>query len=280
MHPGNMGAAIAASLKPEVLWASQHRSTETVERAEAVGLNDAGTVASVVEQVDLILCICPPSVAIEIGSLVGELGFDGIYVDANAVSPNTTRRIAGLFKRFVDGAIIGSPPDPARGKEGLAARGQRQRTRLYVSGEEADAVAPLFDLSNIEIRTVGREPGRASAVKMAHTAWTKGTPALLLSIAALAESEDISETLLQEWEISIPGLQTQLERTIGGVGRKAGRFVGEMEEVAETFAANGLPDGFHDAASQIYERISRLRHEPLGGEGDEILKLLLSPSHH
>jgi hypothetical protein len=37
-------------------------------------------------------------------------GFDGIFVDANAVSPATARAIGASFQRFVDGAVIGPPP--------------------------------------------------------------------------------------------------------------------------------------------------------------------------
>jgi hypothetical protein len=33
---------------------------------------------------------------------------------------------------------------------------------------------------------------------------------------------------------------------------KGWRWVGEMEEIADTFAAAGQPDGFHRAAAQVY----------------------------
>jgi uncharacterized protein DUF1932 len=32
------------------------------------------------------------------------------------------------------------------------------------------------------------------------------------------------------------------------------RWACEMEEIADTFAATGLPDGFHRAAAEIYRR--------------------------
>lgn len=39
------------------------------------------------------------------------LGFDGLYVDVNAVSPDTARQVGRRFSRFVDGGIVGPHPD-------------------------------------------------------------------------------------------------------------------------------------------------------------------------
>ena len=50
LHPGEMGAAVAAVLRGQgrrVVWASPGRSVETRERAEAAGLDDVGTAAEV-----------------------------------------------------------------------------------------------------------------------------------------------------------------------------------------------------------------------------------------
>jgi hypothetical protein len=44
--------------------------------------------------------------------------------------------------------------------------------------------------------------------------------------------------------------------------KKAWRFVGEMEEIAATLAAAGLPDGFHQAAAEIYRRMAHWKDTP------------------
>jgi len=41
--------------------------------------------------------------------------------------------------------------------------------------------------------------------------------------------------------------------------RKAWRFVGEMEEMANTFRDAGVPDGFPIAAREIYQRLERYK---------------------
>jgi 3-hydroxyisobutyrate dehydrogenase-like beta-hydroxyacid dehydrogenase len=238
LHPGEMGAAVGAVLRGQglrVLWASEGRSEDTRARAESAELEDVGS-ASEVARADVVFAICPPHAALEV---VGSLkSFGGIYVDANAVSPATAAKVGGVVDRFVDGGIVGSPPR------------EFGSTRLYLSGDEAPAVAELFAGSALDARVVSN----ASAVKMAYAAWTKGSAALLLAVRALARAESIEEALLEEWALSIPELAERSERAARSAERKGWRWVGEMEEIAATFEANGLPGGFHHAAAEVFRR--------------------------
>ena len=254
LHPGEMGAAIAAQLRHArrtVLWASTGRGEETIRRAEEANLRDACTVEEVAESSDVILSVCPPHAALEVAGSVA--GFTGIYLDANAVSPITAREIAELIEeaggRFVDGGIVGSPP-----RNGVA-------TRLYLSGVDAPQVANLFEGTLVRARVVSEDPGSASAVKMAYAAWTKGTAALLLAIRALARAERVDDPLLEEWRESIPDLVERSARAARSADAKGWRWVGEMEEIARTFEAAGLPGGFHEAAAEIYRRTPELTRE-------------------
>ena len=56
---------------------------------------------------------------------------------------------------------------------------------------------------------------------------------------------------------------------------KAWRFAGEMEEIAATLEAAGLPDGFHRAAAEAYARLASFRGEPEGVQVDEVIAALL-----
>jgi 3-hydroxyisobutyrate dehydrogenase-like beta-hydroxyacid dehydrogenase len=223
LHPGAMGAAVGAAVDGEVIWASEGRSAET--RARAAAFRDAGTVAALVAEADVILSICPPHSALEVAR--GCAGFDGVYVDANAISPARAAEIAALHPRFVDGGIIGGPDAPA----------------LYLSGDEAPVVAALFP--TLETRVV-RD---ASAVKMAFAAWTKGTAALLLAIRETAAHYGVEE----DWR-RVAELDDRLARAQASAREKGWRWAGEMEEIADTFAAAGQPEGFHRAAAEVYRR--------------------------
>ena len=249
LHPGEMGAALAMQLRRgrSVLWASSGRSADTVRRAEEAGLRDVGTVAALAESSDIVFSVCPPHGALAVAESIA--GFDGIYVDANAVSPMTAREIGSLVveggAQFVDGGIVGPPP-----ADGVP-------TSLYLSGAMAPAVAGLFRDTVVQARVVSDEPGSASAVKMAYAAWTKGSAALLLAIRALARAEGVEEALLAEWEESIPELPDRSVRAAIAADSKGWRWVGEMEEIARTFAAAGLPEGFHEAAAEVYRGYER-----------------------
>ena len=244
LHPGEMGAAVGAVLTTRaqrVVWASTGRSDETRGRAEAAGLQDVVT-ARKVAGADVVFSICPPHAALETARSVA--GFKGLFVDANAVAPATAREVAAVIEagggRFVDGGIVGPPPrEPGT-------------TRLYLSGLDAGAVAELFADSAVDARPFSAEIGAASALKMTYAAWTKGTAALVLAIRELARSEGVETALLREWEQSLPGLADRSQEASRSADVKGWRWIGEMEEIAATFSAAGLPSGFHEAAAEVF----------------------------
>jgi 3-hydroxyisobutyrate dehydrogenase-like beta-hydroxyacid dehydrogenase len=250
---GSSIGAAAAGNGHEVLWASAGRGPATRDRAEAEGLADAGTLSSLVDRSEVIVSVCPPAAAADVAQSIGALGFGGVYLDANATSPDTARRVADIVANggasFVDGGIIGPP---ARTK-GL--------TLLYLSGEptRCDEIAALFEGSPADVVVLDRPAGAASATKMAFAAWTKGSSALLLAVRALAEHEGVVDGLEHAWAALAPDLPARVAGTAAGIGPKAWRFEGEMHEIAATFSAAGLPDGFHEAAAAVYGALADLR---------------------
>ena len=247
LHPGAMGAALGRELRSaghEVLWASEGRSAETAARAAHAGLRDAGTAADLARASDVVLSVCPPYAAIEVAAQVA--GHASLFVDANAVSAATAREIAGIVAgaRAVDGGIVGPPP------------GGQASTSLLLSGPGAEDVAGLFTGTRVRARVIGREIGAASAAKMAYAGWTKGSAALLLAVRALARAEGVEGALLDEWAITHPELPAASERAARAAAGKAWRWIAEMEQIAASFEAAGLPTGFHDAAAAVYERLA------------------------
>jgi 3-hydroxyisobutyrate dehydrogenase-like beta-hydroxyacid dehydrogenase len=234
-----MGAAVGSALLGnghDVLWASQGRSPETERRAGEAGLRDVGSVGALLAEADVVFSIVPPHAASAVAA--DAVGLDGLFVDANAVSPATVRGLPPA--RLVDGGLIGPPPL------------ESGTTRLYLSGGEADTVAPLFAGSPLEARVIDGGVGAASALKMVYAAWSKGTAALLLAIRDVARSTGVEGPLLAEWDESAPELHARLARAEQAADTKGWRWIGEMEEIADTFAAAGQPDGFHRAAAQVY----------------------------
>lgn len=247
VHPGSMGAAVAGAALSSVRWASEARSEATAERARVHRLEDSGSLGQLVVDADVIVSICPPAAACEVAGAVAEAGFDGIFVDANAISPATAMEIAERFDRFVDAGIIGPPPI------------ERGSTRLYLAGDDASVVAELWSGSLLEPVVMDGQVGSASALKVAYAGYTKGSAALLITMAAYATSVGVAEELFAEWDMSMPGVKDRLVRTTAGVGPKAWRFVGEMDEIARSLELVDLPPDFHEAAAEIYSRLADLR---------------------
>jgi 3-hydroxyisobutyrate dehydrogenase-like beta-hydroxyacid dehydrogenase len=239
LHPGEMGAAVAAVVHGEVWWAPEGRSEATAARASAAGLRPA-PLDELLERCDVVLSICPPHAALEVARACGR--YQGIYCDANAVSPETARKVARIAGGdVVDGGIIGGPP-------------REPGTRLYLSGGRAADVAALFEGTALEPAVLGDEVGTASALKMCYAAWTKGSAALLLTVAEAAEQLGLADELRVEWERSLPGLVERLEGAARSADAKGWRWIGEMREIAATLRSVDEPDGFHEAAAQVFER--------------------------
>lgn len=252
LHPGEMGAAVGGCLVSRghrVIWASAGRSDASRRRAECAGLEDLGSLDNALAAADLALSICIPSGALDLAREVAARGFGGIYVDANAISPARTREIAAIVERagahFVDGGIFGLPPTPQR------------ITRLYLSGPGAPEIAALFEGSQTRAIAMKQPIGAASALKMCFAASSKGETALLAIIRSLAQFEGVEEALLNEWRQTMPGTAEKSEQIVPRA-RKAWRWAGEMEEIASSFEAAGLPSGFL-ANAEIYRRLAEFK---------------------
>jgi 3-hydroxyisobutyrate dehydrogenase-like beta-hydroxyacid dehydrogenase len=253
-----------------VLWVSEGRGADTRRRAHAAGLEDAGTLRALVTASDVVLSVCPPHAARDLARQVAGHGFRGVYVDGNAISPATAREIDAIVRAagaaYVDGGIIGPAPD------------QPGTTRLYLSGAGAGRVRGLFSTGPLEAIVLSGDLTAASAIKMAYAAWTKGSQALIMAVRALATAEGVDEALLAEWQRSQPELPRRSDNAARSTARKAWRWVGEMDEIAATFAGAGLPDGFHRGAGEIYRRMVSYKDAAAPPSMEDVAKTLLGES--
>jgi len=270
LHPGEMGISVAACAQKSghtVYWASQDRSTQTRARADHFNLLDAGTLAQLCNTCTVLVSVCPPHAAEQVADQVLAQGYSGLYIDANAVSPERAKRIGQAMEAggaaFVDGGIIGGPA------------WQPRRTWMYLSGKSAAEVPALFSAGPLETQVIGDEIGQASALKMCYAAYTKGSTALLCTILATAETLGVRADLEQQWSRGGSDFAVQTENRVRRVTAKAWRFAGEMEEIAATFEQAGLPGGFHAAAAEIYQRMAGFKDAPATPELDEVMTALL-----
>jgi 3-hydroxyisobutyrate dehydrogenase-like beta-hydroxyacid dehydrogenase len=229
-----MGAPVGGGARAEVVWASEGRSDATAKRAQEAGLVDVGSVAELVGSSEIVLSVCPPAIAEDVAGQVAGLGFRGLYVEANAISPQRIGRIAETLTaggaRVVDGSIIGS--------KGI---------HLYLAGEadDVDRVVALFAGSDVQAIPLGPEIGAASALKMAFGGWNKIGIALAAQAHAIARAYGVTDALERE------GIAAdRVER----FAPRAWRWGPEMDEVADTCAELGLPDSTARGAAALYAR--------------------------
>jgi 3-hydroxyisobutyrate dehydrogenase-like beta-hydroxyacid dehydrogenase len=251
LHPGDMGISVASTLQSSghtVYWASEGRSPQTSERAQKHNLVDVHSLAQLCETCSVIISVCPPDAAEELANTVLSHSFKGLYLDANAISPQRAQRIGSAVTTagatFVDGGIIGGPA----WKPGS--------TWLYLSGADANKAAAYFSAGPLETQVIGDAIGKASALKMCFAAYTKGTTALLCAVLGAAEALDVRRELEQQWSQNGSGFAEESTQRVRQVTAKAWRFAGEMDEIAATFRETGMPDGFHLAAADLYRRMT------------------------
>lgn len=271
LHPGEMGISLAASARrggAAVYWASEGRSEKTRLRAAAHGLVDAGSMAGLCRACSLVISICPPHAAEEMAREVAAQSFQGLYLDANAISPHRALRIAESLQAagisFVDGGVIGGPAwHPGE-------------TWLYLSGPEAARVSACFSEGPLETQILGMEPGKASGLKMCYAAYSKGTTALLSAVLAAAESLGVRGELTGEWDRDDPGFSDRAALRSRRAALKAWRFEGEMHEIVDTLRSVGLPAGFHEAAAEVYHRLSGFKDADEPPEYGKVISSLLA----
>lgn len=251
MGIGDMGHAVGRVLRESdirVITCLAGRSEHTRNLAENAGITDVENLELMVSEADVILSIMPPSAAAEfandIASVLKLTGETLMYVECNAIAPDTTRRIEAMITSagagYTDAGIIGSAP----GRPGSP-------PRFYASGPNLEPILDL-DGKGIKVIPMGSEIGRASSIKMCYAGLTKGTTTLLTAVATAAESLGITEELSAELASSQSAAYDGMKRAVPRLPLDAGRWIGEMEEIAMTFASAGVTDKFHQAARDIF----------------------------
>jgi 3-hydroxyisobutyrate dehydrogenase-like beta-hydroxyacid dehydrogenase len=272
LHPGDMGVSVAASAihnGHHVYWASQGRSEQTRKRAEDNHLIDVGSLEELCRQCPIVLSVVPPSAAEEVAEQVIARNFRGTFADLNAISPQRAQRIGQRLEangiKFVDGGIVGPPP------------WQPKTTWLCLSGSHSSTIASCFTNGPLQTEILGDRVGDASALKMCYGAYTKGLTALIAGVLGAAENLGVRGSLMRRWADDGSGLDKNAALRVARITDRAWRWVGEMEEIASTFAYANMPRGFHEAAGDIYERLAQFKDQPTPNT-DALLSALKAPA--
>ncbi|KAJ6469193.1 hypothetical protein C8R47DRAFT_1179788 [Mycena vitilis] len=281
LAPGEMGAAIATRLSVSgagpILTNLDGRSAATWRRADASNMQHA-SYAEIVARATCIYSIVPPkdafSIAATIVSAYQAVASQRaiIFVDCNAMNPESMKRMADLFDGtgiiLIDGVIIGTPPTASFNPAIYVSADPKDRAIL----DEFTHMSIQFGLNVIPLKGDGAGIGDASAVKMSHSGIVKGTIGLFATmiLAANAASPSTADGLLHALNFSQPLLvdRAVIIRLLPAALPKAYRFVGEMEEVGG-FTGNAGAHTF-DGLAGIFSTIANTQ----GGDATDIDLLL------
>ncbi len=248
LYPGEMGSCLAGILVKQgyrVVTTLAGRSDRTRQQAAGCGAALVDSLDELARQAGVVISVVPPaaaeSVAAEYLAAARRHDVAAVYVDANAVSPATAKRIGGLCETagvdFVDASI-----------HGLAAKLPANGT-LYLSGERAAQIAALFEAS-LCVRILGPDPGTASAVKMLVGGLNKGVLALFTELALLADSLGMLDETLDIYQQSYPGVMEVVARLLPTYPRHAPRRRQELEELSQTIRDTGCNPNMAAAAAE------------------------------
>jgi putative dehydrogenase len=250
---GQMGSAVAKRLTENgvaVLTVLEGRSAQSFARAQGAGMKPVTPQEFCAS--DIILSVVPPGEAESLArSLAPHLTAaprKPIYVDCNAVNPDTAERIGAIIDRteaaYVDAGIIGGPPKP--GAPGPT---------FYLSGTRAQAVAELSSFG-LDCTVLDGPVGAASALKMSYAGITKGLTALASIMMLAATRAGTADALRRELALSQPALLAWFERQVPSMFGKAYRWVAEMEEIAGFVEQDAAGHTLFESTAELYRRIA------------------------
>lgn len=158
-----------------------------------------------------------------------------LWCDMNSVAPETKRAASAAIEaaggRYADVAVMAPVISGGLG------------VPLLVSGSAAeDAAARLAELGFANVRVVGRDVGRASAIKMIRSVMVKGIEALCAECFAAAHAAGVADEVFASLDASDKP-QPWAERVAYNLERMRThglRRADEMEEAARTLLGLGV----------------------------------------
>ena len=268
---GTMGAGVGRRLSEsgaEVRTLLTGRSPASAERARAAGMTAAADERALLAGADLFLSILRPdqanALARQMAPTLTALAEKPVYVDCNALSPQTVQKVAAIIAPtgadFVDAGIIGGPPRPG------------YSPGIYASGPAVAKTAILRDWG-IDWRVIDGPIGAASGLKMSYAGITKGTTAIAAAMLLGAARFGCAEALIAELSQSQPQMLARMRSNIPGMYDKAYRWVGEMEEIADFLEANPPSRDMYAAIALLYDFLADAQAEAQPGPDNAIRTL-------
>lgn len=200
------------------------RSAETQNCIKNENIEVLDTFKEVAIKSDILISATSPKSALDVALKYGRYA-QGIYLDLNNISPDTTDEIGKTVKNLVDGAIIGKIDS--------------DNPVMYISGKKADEL--LFLNEFITVKKISDNVGDVSILKMLRSTYTKSLSALLIESFEISKTYGLEDELfdilaLTEGDEFRQKSLSRISNTLNSSKRKSE----ELEEIIEFFNKNDL----------------------------------------
>lgn len=201
-----------------------------------LGVTAADSAAAALAGAPLVLSLVTADAALPAAeSYAASLAPGALWCDCNSVAPDTKRAAARAVEaaggRYVDVAVL-APVNPAQ-----------MAVPLLLAGKAAaDAETALRAAGFTNVRVVGDEVGRASAIKMIRSVMVKGIEALTDEMMAAATAAGVADEVLTSLDASEKAQPwpRRAEYNLERMATHGARRAAEMEESAKTLLSLGI----------------------------------------
>ncbi len=253
---GDAGRAVAAGLReegtaPEICAWSRSLGKSVVP--DENGVTYAGSRRELVERSDVIFVMVPGSAAVECAGETGPfLNENKLYADLTTAAPRDMRTVEAIVSEtgagFADGAMMDTVPK------------FRHKVPMTLCGKDADRAEKIMTGLGMEVTNLGSEPGRADAVKLLRSMYTKAHLACVFEMLEAAERYGVADFVMEGLAKTMDGktFTEGMDRRCAGGVIHALRRAHELDSAAGMLESDGLSADVTRAAAQKLREIGAL----------------------
>ena len=216
---GRVSESLTKLFKDEKIISSDYgRSKQSINRMKKANVEILDDFNQVAIESDLLISANSPSQALGVAEEYGSKT-NGIFLDLNNISPETSEEINKTVDNFVDGAIIGKI---------------ESSPMIYLSGEKANQL--VFLNSYLPVKIISDKIGDASRLKLLRSIYTKTVSTTLIETMEIAKEFNLEKEVLEtiaysEGDEFINSALSRIKNTINSSSRKEE----ELEEIISYF---------------------------------------------
>ena len=202
----------------------KNRSQATLKSIDESNIEVLPTFRDVAVSSDILISATSPKSSVVVAEKYGKY-CDGVYLDLNNISPETTFEINIHVKDMVDGAVIGKIDS--------------DNPTIYLSGKSSRKLLFLKDFFNVKV--ISENIGDAARLKLLRSSYTKTLTAILIESYEIAQMHNLENEFfdivsLSEGDDFKDKALSRINNTLKSSKRKSE----ELNEVIDCFSEHDL----------------------------------------